>query len=381
MRQEKITYRHLYIHVPFCVRKCMYCDFASGTAPVKLRKRCVRAIAKEIEINAERLTPETIYIGGGTPSHLALNEIQIIFRALNRLKTESLREFTVEVNPESVTPARLRLYKKSGAGRISIGVQSFDDNVLKFLGRVHTSAKAYKAIQMCRKAGFNNLSLDLIFGIPGTDLTHWEKTVQTAISIGPPHISLYGLTYERGTPLNRLRRLGKIKPVAEETELAMYRHACRAMKKSGYRQYEISNFAKPGFESVHNAAYWRYKPFLGAGPAAASFDGVRRWKNIRDVGKYCSRIEEGRPPRGKIEKLRGRRRAGEVMMLALRERRGITCAEFEERTGLEIERVYGSIIASFCGQGLLAFSRGRLRLTGRGLAVADTVISEFIGEL
>ncbi|MHC4661467.1 MAG: radical SAM family heme chaperone HemW [Planctomycetota bacterium] len=377
MGSEKKEFRHLYIHVPFCRQKCLYCDFSSIPAGQKLRYRYLRALRKEISDAAPRLAPETIYIGGGTPSLLSNGEAGHLFQSLKTVECSRLKEFTIEANPESLDRAKLNLYKKHGVNRISIGVQSFENKKLKLLGRIHSAVVAERAIRLARKAGFGNFSIDLIFGLPGTDISYWKKTLARALEFSPPHISLYGLTYERGTPLKKLLRSGKLETLDEDTELEMYRFAVRALRKAGYRHYEISNFAEPGFESRHNIAYWHYKPFYGAGPSAASFDGERRWKNIMDVEKYCRRLEDGKSPCGRGEKLTGKRRTGEVLMLALRERRGITENEFRERTGMDLKSRYGEQLKSYRDMKLLSWSNGRLKFTSRGMEVADTILAEF----
>ena len=369
----------LYIHVPFCISKCRYCDFASVPLQQALVKPYIRAVARELDSFPGKLRPKTVYFGGGTPTILQPEDFEKLFSVVReRIDPAKVVEWTIEANPGTLTASKIRTALDAGVNRFSLGVQSLDDRILRFLGRTHTARDALRAIERFRNAGVKNISADLIHGVPGTDLADYIEGLHSLVKTGVPHISAYGLTYEPGTPLYEDVHMGRLEPLGEEDELFMYLATVTGLSALGYMRYEVSSFAKKGFESKHNVAYWENRETLGAGPSAASYvDGVRR-SNVRDVEKYISRISECGTAVEIEEKLKGRRKAGEILYLALRTARGITEKRFQKVTGMKLTASFGKEIKKMSGLGLVEFKRGRLRLTEKGFTVADGVVMEFL---
>ncbi len=282
----------LYIHVPFCHAKCAYCGFYSSP-DTSLTERYALALVKEWHLRRHEIKSEftTIYIGGGTPSILSEDSLSIILDGIP--KDGEFREFTIEANPEDITPGKVEMWLSAGINRVSMGVQSLDDSLLVAIGRRHSAADAVNAATMLRSIGVNNLSLDLIYGIPGQTLDSWTRTLDTILSLHPEHLSAYSLTYEPHTRLSALRDRGRITPVDDDTVADMYLTLIAKAAEAGYNHYEISNFALPGHEAIHNSGYWDSTPYLGLGPAAHSFDGKIRRVNPGNTRQWLASIESG----------------------------------------------------------------------------------------
>jgi oxygen-independent coproporphyrinogen-3 oxidase len=369
----------LYIHVPFCVRKCLYCDFVSVPIEKNLVEKYLSALEKEVKLRCRNLRPVTIYIGGGTPTALPEKDLQTLLRIITaNLNLSQITEFTVEANPGTLSQKKVKILKNAGVNRVSVGAQSFNNSALKTLGRIHTPQQTVQSVEILRKSDFQNINLDLIFSVPGTTPKLWEKDLQCAVSLKPRHISTYCLTYEKGTVLAQKSRTGSIDPVPEKEEAAMYKTAIKILSDAGYRQYEISNFAIPSFECRHNLDTWNYREYIGLGPGAVSFIAGRRMRNGSDILKYCELTENRGSAATRSEHLTGKRKAGEVVMLALRTISGITESEFAQRTGLSLTAEFAKEIKDLSEQKLVSFSRGRLRLTKRALLFADSVLALFI---
>jgi len=370
----------LYVHVPFCVSRCTYCDFDSEVVSPERVRLYLDALAQEVDRSPFKgAAPETVYVGGGTPTSLAEGELAGLFAILARgFDLSRAEEFTVEANPGTVHEDRLELLRKVGANRISLGVQSFEDKRLRLLGRAHGSREAGEAFTAARAAGFANVSLDLIFAVPGQKLGDVASDVARAVGLGPEHVSLYGLTYEAGTSMKRMLDAGEVTRINEESERAMYLTVIDRLERSGYAQYEISNFARPGFESRHNLACWRGDEYLGLGPSAASFTGGERRKNVRGLTEYARRIAGGAGPVEERERLTPERAARERACLALRTRRGIDPAEFERRTGFDLKALLGEAGTRLFAGGWLETREGRVRLSREALPVADVVLAEIV---
>ncbi|MCX6899561.1 MAG: radical SAM family heme chaperone HemW [Verrucomicrobia bacterium] len=376
---------HLYVHIPFCAAKCNYCAFYSEPAQNERVERFLAALKREIEKVAARLAPQTIFFGGGTPSILTESQFERLLTHLHAciptLRSQTLNpefEWTVEMNPATVSPEKARLLRSFGVNRASLGVQSFDDDLLAGLGRVHTVAMAHESIATLREAGFDNLNLDFIFAIPGQTPAQWEQTLRRAITIEPQHLSTYELTYEDDTPLFRQLEAGGVARLDEATATAMYDRMLELTAEAGFRQYEISNIARPGRECRHNLNAWRGGDYVGVGPSACGYVDGWRYRNVPDIDTYIARIERGESPTDHAERLSPRARAGELAAFALRMNEGIGAAVFERQTGFRLDRLWPDALRDLTGQKLIEWDGLRLRLTPRGRLVADSVAEAFI---
>jgi oxygen-independent coproporphyrinogen-3 oxidase len=369
----------LYIHIPFCARKCNYCDFNSIVSETKIIDRYLRALAKELSMLQGRYVFKTVYIGGGTPSVLTETQLEKLFASVVRhIPASEIREFSIEVNPGTLTKNKVALFKEYLVNRISLGVQSFQDSQLKFLGRIHSSEDARNAFTLLRANGFTNINIDLIFGCPGQSLANWEKDLRTVVELHPEHISTYALTYEEGTPLTMDLKNEVVQKLDDSIELEMYKTAIGYLTNNGYNHYEISNFAKGGCECFHNQVYWENKGYVGVGAGAYSFiDGVRT-SNERNVFKYIDGITENKNVKSFYECLPPEQFASETVIMSLRLRQGISNIDFYKRFGYKIEEQFGDQIHRLVKYGLMSYEDERLKLTEKGLFLADTVMAEFV---
>ncbi len=359
----------LYIHIPFCLAKCAYCDFYSVPVEGELSGEFIKSLLREMELRGW-FHADTIYIGGGTPTALDSGSLEKIFSGLKEhFGFSSDAEFTIEANPATVDGGKLSVLLQGGVNRISIGVQSFDDEELKTLGRVHTAADAREAIALARRAGFGNISLDLIYGIPGQTMESWMNTLNQAISLAPEHISAYELTLEECTPLHEWVKRGLIEMPSEEMILEMSDKCVSVLESAGYARYEVSNYALPGRQCRHNVNYWRRGPYLGLGPSAHSFDGRERWKDIEDLGEYVKSLSAGALPERERYALMPGQVKREFLFLGLRMSEGVSIEEARE-TGLGLENASRELMAG----GFLAIENGHLRCTRRGFSVLNRVL-------
>ncbi|MBQ2541072.1 MAG: radical SAM family heme chaperone HemW [Paludibacteraceae bacterium] len=351
----------VYIHIPFCASRCKYCDFYSTTL-LHRRTEYVNVLLREIDERREEIDKEpirTIYFGGGTPSQLPTTDIARLIEAIGADKTE---EITVEVNPGDVTTDYLRAIRSAGVNRLSIGIQSFHDERLQLIGRRHTADDARRAVRLIREAGFGNLSLDLIYGLPGQTMEEWQDDLDELLRIAPEHLSAYCLQWEEGTPLMEMYRRGEVDMTDEETETAMFDTLCEQTRKAGYEHYEVSNFAKPGYYSQHNSNYWNNTPYIGIGAAAHSYDGKTRSSNPSDIEQYIQRTARA------IEPLSDADRYNERIMLSLRTSKGIPCAEVQDQEAVN------KLIA----QGLLRKEGEQLVATLQGLHILNRIIEQLM---
>ncbi len=310
----------IYVHIPFCKKRCLYCDFFSTTL-WELRKEYVEAVLQEIQSRRDEAHEaiRTIYLGGGTPSTLEATDIQRIIAAIG---TEDAEEITMELNPGDATPEYLRQIREAGINRLSMGVQSFNDHLLQIIGRRHNAAQAIDAVHMAQEAGFDNISIDLMYALPTQTMTQWEADIETALQLEVQHISCYGLMYEEGTALSRQVEQGLLQPIDEETENEMYDFLCKRLEEAELVHYEVSNFALPGYEAKHNSRYWDGTPYIGIGAGAHSYIGTVRSWNPNDLGAYIKGISAGTLMREE-ETLTERDLYNEQIMLGLRTCRGI----------------------------------------------------------
>jgi oxygen-independent coproporphyrinogen-3 oxidase len=377
----------LYIHIPYCVSKCPYCDFNSHVVPEIPEKSYTQTLIRELAYYDDwRGRPiQSIFFGGGTPSTFQAESIgNILENIAAEFPLLSNCEVTLEANPGTVDRANFYGYRNCGVNRISIGVQSFQPRLLEFLGRVHSADEAMKALDVVRGAGFENFSLDLIYASPGQTLKDLENDLETALSFRSPHLSAYNLTIEEGTPFHHEFRSGKIRPLAEEEEMAMAELIEQRLREEGLERYEISNYARPGFHSRHNVNYWRSGDYLGLGAGAHSYksggrDGVygHRWWNEKNPARYMSKIEATGNAVAEQEKTDFTRAAGEFMFSGLRLVEGICLNAFAARFGKNALELYPQI-SSWLSEGWMETDGDRLRLTSRGLLVANSLFVHFV---
>ncbi|MDR1592537.1 MAG: radical SAM family heme chaperone HemW [Prevotellaceae bacterium] len=370
----------LYLHIPFCKTRCIYCDFYSETS-LQLQNRYVAALCREMAMRRHYLSDNhlaSVYFGGGTPSLLKENHFVQIFDAIRSCFLLSPdTEITVECNPDDISKPLILSLKHLGVNRISIGVQSFHDTELQFLHRRHSARQAVDAVKLCQQCGIANISIDLIYGLPHQTPDVWAATLQQAVTLNVPHISAYSLTYENTTPLTRLLQQGKIQQLEEDIALQLFELLLDTMHRNGFIQYEISNFCQPGFHSRHNTAYWTNASYLGLGAAAHSFDGVSRQWNCADVKRYCDATEcEDLVVEREI--LSVRERYNEFVFTALRRTEGIALDELECYFGKEYTDycLTNSDIYRRCHW--LEIADNHLRLTQRGIFVSDRIMSELM---
>ena len=373
----------LYVHVPFCFHKCHYCDFYSITRQTPGRMaRFVDLVLAEADLWAASLLtlrPDTVFFGGGTPSLLPIGEMDRLLSGMaERFDLSGVREWTVEVNPATADAAYLRMMRRRGVDRISFGAQSFDAAELAMLERHHAPADVPAAVAMAREAGFDRLSIDLIYAIPGQSMESWQRSLAAAVALDTGHLSCYGLTYEANTPLTVRRRLGRVVAAEEGLEVAMFRECRRRLAEVGLPAYEVSNYARPGCESLHNLGYWTGESYLGLGPSAASHVEGRRFRNQPHLGRWEESIAAGAPAAIEYEHLSPRQRAGELAMLNLRLARGIDLGALRQRTGVDGRALFSDQAARLSAIGLLEDTGGHLRLTDKAWPVADAVAAEFL---
>lgn len=369
----------LYIHIPFCASKCRYCDFNSFPLRGRDKASYLEALLREIRARAP-LRPATIYIGGGTPSILDPEEVALFLSGLDEATgfRGATQEVSFECNPESLTLEKARLLAALGVTRLSIGVQSFEPRYLAFYGRAHNAEQARKAYAAAREAGFQNVNLDLIFCAPGQTLEEWAADLEKAIHLGPDHISAFDLLYEEGTTLLKWKLAGRVQPNEEESQAAMYRFTMERLAAAGYERYEISSYARDAKRCLHNINYWKNGEYVGVGAGAVSYVEGRRFKNPSPVEGYIQAIIEGGERWEEEERLSPRERLGETMMLRLRLAEGVDCEEVRERTGMDPREACSAGIASLETEGLLRLEADRIRLTDRGLLLADLVAARFL---
>ncbi len=368
----------LYIHVPFCTARCQYCDFA--TAPYRGGDvgPYIEALAAERARRfPEGFAPETVYLGGGTPTALSLGELERLL-GIFAPEIRACGEVTVEANPETLDAEKVRLLREGGVTRVSLGAQSFDDARLRFLGRRHTADDVRRAFALCREAGFPNLSLDLLFAVPGSGAEDLRRNVAEAAALGPEGLSLYALGWERRTAFSVRAARGEIEPIGEEEGRALYLEAIEIAERSGWRQYEISNFARPGFESRHNLVYWRNEGYLGLGSAAVSYVGGRRVGNEERPRRYIERIAAGGDAEAFSERLEPAARARETLVFGLRLVEGLDEKEFRRRTGFSLEETGGEALSALVDAGRIVREGGRVRLARDSLVVADAIAAELV---
>lgn len=370
----------LYIHIPFCVKKCAYCDFLSGPSDEESREKYIELLCAEIDAcrgKVEEYQVSTIFFGGGTPSILRGDQIEKIMSKLREVFVFTKNaEISMEMNPGTVTEEKLAAYKKAGINRLSIGLQSVHDEELKLLGRIHTYEEFLHSYEMARKVGFENVNIDLISAIPGQTVESWAESLRTIVSLEPEHISAYSLIIEEGTPFYEKYGEGSGSDLlpSEEDEREMYWQTKQILHEAGYERYEISNYAKDGRECRHNIGYWERTPYLGFGIGAASLFEETRYANPSNIEEYKISFDE----KFKAEKLSTEERMEEFMFLGLRMMKGISQEKFSVEFGVNIEEVYGEQIEKLKKLELLEENGDRIYLTEKGIDISNSVFVEFM---
>ena len=365
----------LYVHIPFCKSRCVYCGFYSTTM-YEMRQKYVVALVDELRLRRSYCDQRwhTVYLGGGTPSTLDASQLEMLFCAIDCSQS---KETTIECNPDDVTDEFVTMLKSLPVNRVSMGAQTFDDERLRFLRRRHSACDVAKAVERLQKAGIDNISVDLMFGFPNDTLDHWRSDVSQALSLGVQHISAYSLMYEEGTPLYNMRERGVVREADEELTRSMYYLLKDRLESAGYEHYEVSNFALPGRRALHNSSYWTGVPYMGIGAAAHSYDGTTRQWNIDDVLIYINKVENNELPYT-MERLDQYERYNDMVMLALRTREGVDMEVLSSRFGKDLSDYCLSAAGQFLTTGLLRLDGRRLRLTRDGLYVSDMIMSELM---
>lgn len=370
----------IYIHIPFCRSRCIYCGFYS-TVQMKLRSKYVTALCHEMDLRKDYIKGpfSTIYLGGGTPSQLSEEDLRRLFVYIYKVfDINRDAEITMECNPDDVTPSFADMIKNLPVNRVSMGVQTFSDERLRFLHRRHTSEEVEEAVRLLREAGIKNISIDLMFGFPGESIEDWHDDIKRALSLDVEHISAYSLMFEDGTALKKMLDDGKVKEISEETSLAMYNDLIDKLESAGYEHYEISNFARKGFRSRHNSSYWNQTPYIGLGAAAHSFDIVSRQWNVSDVGRYIECINRGVVLMER-ETLDKDTRFDDIITTALRTSDGINIEDLRLTLGDKYSTFLMDNARPHIDNGLLEITAdGNLRLTRKGLFISDSVMSDLM---
>lgn len=369
----------IYIHIPFCKSRCIYCGFYSTTL-LDLRKKYINAVCREMELrkNYIREPFSTIYLGGGTPSLLDEAELTKLFLYINNVyDVDRNAEITMECNPDDITPEFTNMLSRLSINRVSMGAQTFADSRLRLLHRRHNSDEVKHAVKLLREAGIKNISIDLMFGFPDESLSQWKEDISAALALNVEHISAYSLMYEEDTPLWKMLDTGKVKEIDEELSLAMFKELVRQLTDAGYEHYEISNFARPGYRSRHNSSYWHQVPYIGLGAAAHSFALNSRQWNVADLKLYIEKINNGIIPMER-EELDNDTTFNDIITTALRTSDGIDLNAMETRLGKRYRNTLISAAGKHIEQGLLEIRHDRLRLTAEGIFISDMVMSDLM---
>ncbi|HTO93231.1 MAG TPA: radical SAM family heme chaperone HemW [Bacteroidota bacterium] len=374
----------LYVHIPFCLRKCVYCDFYS-VETVSQMDAFLDALEKEIELGSppgEGVSFDTLFFGGGTPSLLTPSQLERVMRSLRAaFAIAGDAEITLETNPGTVSLENLRDYRLLGVNRLSIGIQSFDEKELRFLGRIHDAEEAVRCVGLAREAGFANVSVDLIYSLPAQTEAGWDTTLSKALALRPDHVSAYSLIVEDDTPLARMVRAKLVSPNPVESEASLYEHTMAVMERAGFEHYEVSSYARPGFRCRHNSAYWSHAGYLGFGPSAHSFwrpeDGGAplRWANASALGKYCDSLRKGELPVAMREEVTREQLCNERIFLGLRST-GIDLGSLQREFGLPPDRL--ALADALVEDGAAALDGGTLSLTSRGYMLCDEIAARFM---
>ena len=370
----------IYVHIPFCKQKCYYCDFVSYCTKDNLIEDYVKAVEKEIELKNIKSTITTIYIGGGTPSYIDSNYIKEIVNKIFEKNVSKEAEITIEVNPGTVTSEKLQDYKDCGINRLSIGLQSTQDELLKKIGRIHNFEEFLNTYKMAKKIGFKNINIDLMIGLPGQRISDLKDSLEKVVKLKPKHISVYSLIVEEGTPISEKIQKGELELPGEETERNMYWYVKNTLELNGYIHYEISNFAKKGYYSKHNMNCWEQKEYLGIGSAAHSYRDITRYSNTTNVEEYIKNVKQNKLERNRIihEIQKEDDTKKEFMLLGLRKIEGIKISDFKNKFGDNPIYLYRTELNKLVEEKLIIVDDDNIRLTNKGIDLANLVWEEFV---
>ncbi len=370
----------VYIHIPFCATKCYYCAFNTYTFHKEQAKAYLQALRTEIALYAPETEPlQTIFIGGGTPSILSANALSQLFTDIQQhFRITPDAEISVECNPGTVDTEKLRIMQDNGVNRLSFGLQAMQDETLKQLGRIHSVTEFLESYHLARDGGFENINIDLIFALPEQTMEMWHDTLNGVIALTPDHISAYNLVMEEATPFYESWQAGELHLPTEDIEADMFQYTIKTLTMHGYEHYEICNFAKPDRHARHNLVYWNNRPCIGLGAGAWGYINGVRYSNIRGIAPYIKQLSDRNKPIADTERLTGHAEKAETLMLALRKREGISVEAYQDRFGEEIEVVFGSVLKKWMDLGLLERTATHLRLTLRGLFLANEVFVELM---
>ncbi|ACA46853.1 oxygen-independent coproporphyrinogen III oxidase [Clostridium botulinum] len=377
-REDKNKEVSLYIHIPFCMQKCSYCDFTSYSKKEDLMMEYVKALSKEIVNNTKNKIIKTIFIGGGTPTYLSLEALNILKNTLKTIDKKENIEFTVEGNPGTFTEKKLKLLKSMGVNRLSIGLQSSKNSLLKTLGRIHSFEDFVHSFKMARKEGFNNINVDLMFALPNQSLDDWKETLLKVVGLSPEHLSCYSLIIEEGTNFYNLYKNSLLKLPKEEEEREMYEYCIDFLKERGYLQYEISNFANPNKECRHNLVYWDLEDYIGCGVGAHSYVNNQRYENTSSIETYIKEINSNNLTQINFHINSQKENMEEFMFMGLRKTKGICIDDFQGRFGKNIIHIYGSVINKYKKLNLLIEKENRIYLSKEAVSISNTILSDFL---
>ncbi len=370
----------IYLHIPFCKRRCIYCDFYSTTQNEK-KAAYINALCRELDqrksyLEGEKI--ETIYLGGGTPSQLEAKDFEQIFQALYRLYEISPEaEITIEANPDDLTDEYVGMLRTFPFNRLSMGIQTFQEDILRLLHRRHTAQQAVEAFNRCRKAGFTNISIDLMYGLPGETLQTWETDLRQAVSMKPEHISAYHLIYEEGTVLWKLREQHRVEEADEDLSVSLFTQLIHKLKDNGYQHYEISNFCLPEMHSRHNSSYWTGKKYLGCGPSAHSYNGISRQWNVASLDRYIEQVNNGQTY-FEVEDLDLYTRYNDFVITTIRTMWGMQLDALKEQFGEKLYNYCLRMAQPHLSQGTLELSNNVLKLTEKGVFISDGIMSDML---
>ena len=368
----------LYIHIPFCKQRCFYCDFPTFAGKERFREEYVEALIKEIEDKCSNYLIKTIFIGGGTPSYLEEKELEKLLIAVSKLNLSDKLEYSIECNPGTVNEDKLKIMKKYGINRISFGLQSCNDQLLKKIGRIHTFKEFLENYNLARKIGFNNINIDLMYGLPNLTIQDWKDTLEKISELRPEHISAYSLIIEEGTAFYKLYEKDKLELPSEDDERVMDKLTKDILKSNGYHQYEISNFALPGKECEHNKVYWSLEEYIGVGSASSSYIDGYRLVNTSNINNYIEKINNNISV--VIDKYENtiEDEMEEFVFMGLRMVSGIDLLKFKKKFGVDINSIYKEVIEKNIKDGLLVVEENKMFLTAKGMELSNSVMSDFI---
>jgi oxygen-independent coproporphyrinogen-3 oxidase len=369
----------LYIHIPFCVKKCLYCGFYSTSYSVKGADQYISSLQLEAADYKQYFLNtvfNSVYVGGGTPSVLAPKELDRVISIIkDQFRIADDAEITMEANPNTITSGKLELLLERGVNRLSLGIQSLSDEILMTLGRLHTAEQAIEAFSLARRGGFNNIGVDLIYGIPGQTMTQWEESLDAVIGLHPEHLSIYSLSVDEGSQFHRMAETHRFTLPDDEVVAQMYERAVMKLRRAGFDHYELSNFCLPGFECRHNMNYWERGEYLGLGPGAWSFIAGRRYANIADSTEYAQRLSRGLTAVQTEEFVAAAMAAREAILLGIRTMRGLDLERFERDFGTDLLGQLEQNASRLKDSGLLLVRDGRLKLTNKGMLLSDEVVT------